>query len=163
MEMSIIIRNVEDNNIKEATTIWNEIVEEANSFPGDHILSAVEAKQMFQEQTQANCIYYNDEMAGLYILHPNNIGRCSQIANASYAITKRYRGKGLGKALVLDSIEKAKQNGFIGLQFNAVVSSNTRAIALYIQLGFTIIGTIKNGYRNKDNTYSDTIIFLKSW
>jgi ribosomal protein S18 acetylase RimI-like enzyme len=73
------------------------------------------------------------------------------------------RGRGVGRALVLDCIERAKVHGFRGLQFNAVVSSNTGAIALYLKLGFRIVGTVPGGYRYKDEGFRDTLIMIKTW
>lgn len=114
-------------------------------------------------QTETVCAVIDDRVVGVYILHPNNFGRCGHILNASYAVSRSVRGQGIGRALVLDSIERAKKNGFKGLQFNAVVCTNYPAIALYLKLGFTIIGMVKNGYRKNDDIFEDTIIFLKTW
>ena len=119
---------------------------------------------MFCAQAETVCALDGEDLVGVYILHPNNIGRCSHIANASYAVKKNTPGGGgIGKALVCDCLARAEKDGFTGLQFNAVVSTNYTAICLYLKLGFQIIGTVKNGYRLKDGTYQDTIIFLKSW
>ena len=52
------------------------------------------------------------EVLGLYILHPNNVGRCGHIANTSYAVSKAARGKHVGAALVTDSLHRAKACGF---------------------------------------------------
>ena len=60
------------------------------------------------------------EVVGLYILHPNNIGRCGHICNASYAVDSKSRGKHIGEMLVTDCLKKAKDLGFRVLQFNAV-------------------------------------------
>lgn len=156
------LRRFEEQDLKAAAAIWNEVVDEGTSFPGDQILSEAEVLEMFQQQTEVVCAIVDEQVAGLYILHPNNIGRCSHIANASYGVKKEFRGKGIGRVLVKDSLERAKENQFKGLQFNAVVASNSAAIRLYLSLGFAIIGTIKDGYRLKDNTYVDTLIFLKT-
>lgn len=161
--MKFSIKNFEKADLTQATEIWNEIITEANSFPGEKILTQEQAFQLFLDQTETVCAVCDGKIAGLYILHPNGFGRCGHIANASYAVKKEYRGKGIGKALVCDCIERARINGFLGLQFNAVVASNYSAVSLYLKLGFSIIGMIKNGFRLKDNTYCDTIIFLKSW
>ena len=67
----------------------------------------------------------------------------------------------MGKVLVSDSLAKAKQCGYRGLQYNAVVKSNYGAIALYLKLGFNIIGTIPGGYRKADGTFEDLLIFHK--
>lgn len=161
--MDYCLKLFEVSYLDEATELWNEIIEEANSFPGDTLLTKEQAYNMFSEQTQTVCAVSDGKVMGVYILHPNGIGRLAHIANASFAVKKECRGMGLGRALVLDSIEKAKMNGFLGLQFNAVVASNTGAITLYLKLGFSIIGTIKNGYRLKDGSHRDMLIFLKTW
>jgi ribosomal protein S18 acetylase RimI-like enzyme len=86
-------------------------------------------------------------------------GRCGHIANASYAVGAAARGKGVGRALVEDSIAKLAPCGFTGLQFNAVVASNARAIALYEKLGFTKVGTIPGGFKNGEGALEDIHIF----
>lgn len=161
--MEIKLKRFEKTLLSSATQIWNEVVDEGNSFPGDKTLSEYEAHELFMSQTITTCAVIEEEAAGIYILHPNNIVRCSHIANSSYAVGKKHRGKGIGKALVIDSLEKAKENDFCGLQFNAVVANNYNAIELYLSLGFSIIGTIKNGFRLKDGSFIDTLIFFLSF
>ena len=92
---------------------------------------------------------------GLYILHPNNVGRCGHISNASYAVSSESRGKHIGEMLVKDCLEQAKKHGFGVLQFNAVVESNTHARHLYERLGFVQLGTIPKGFRMKDGHYEN--------
>ena len=96
---------------------------------------------------------------GGYILHPNNFGRCGHIANASYAVRKDCRGEGIGRKMVRHCLENAREKGFRGLQFNAVVATNQAAIHLYESLGFHKIGTIKDGYHLKNGSYEDIHIF----
>lgn len=161
--MPLTLRPIKIDDLPEATRIWNEVIKTGDSFPDDKPLDEQEAWKMFGQQTVTVCALDGDTLIGVYILHPNNFGRCGHIANASYAVDSRCRGRGTGRAMVIDCIKRAKQHGFKGLQFNAVVVSNTAAIALYLKLGFSIIGTIKNGYHLKDGNYLDTLIFLKSW
>ena len=97
------------------------------------------------------------EILGLYILHPNNVGRCGHICNASYAVRKNIRGLHIGEKLVLDCLQKAKENQFRILQFNAVVATNTPALHLYERIGFKKLGTIPGGFRMPDGTYEDII------
>ena len=161
--MNIEMKPLSQADLPHATEIWNYIVAEANSFPGDQLLCEAEVAAMFAQQTETVCAHCGDEVVGLYILHPNNIGRCGHIANASFGVKPSYRGQGIGRLLVEDCLKRSRDNGFKGLQFNAVVATNYPAITLYLKLGFKIIGTIKDGYRLKDNHYVDTLIFLKSW
>ena len=89
------------------------------------------------------------------------MGRCGHISNASYAVKKGLRGKGIGKQLVLHSMNKAKELGFTILQFNAVVKSNTQALRLYEKLGFVQLGVIPGGFLMKDGRYEDIIPHYK--
>ena len=93
----------------------------------------------------------------MYILHPNNVGRCGHICNASYAVKGSVRGKRVGEALVLDCLKMGKELGYGVLQFNAVVATNERALRLYKKLGFTQLGVIPKGFRSKDSHYEDII------
>ena len=92
---------------------------------------------------------------GLYILHPNNIGRVGHIANASYAVDRQCRGEHIGELLVRDCLAQAQANGYRILQFNAVVASNIHAFHLYQRLGFVDLGIIPGGFLNKDGIYED--------
>ncbi len=161
--MKIELRPIEKNDLSQAAAIWNDVVAAGDSFPGDQVLSEAEAWDMFCAQTATVCAVAGDDVVGVYILHPNNIGRCAHIANASYAVKSEARGCGIGRLLVEDCLARAKKSGFRGLQFNAVVVTNTSAIALYLKLGFKVLGTVTGGYRDKSGSYRDTLIFLKSW
>ena len=118
-----------------------------------------EAHKYFISQDYTGIAIDNDKVFGVYILHPNNIGRCGHISNASYAVSKESRGKGIGEALVRDSMEQGKKLGYKILQFNAVVISNTNAHKLYEKIGFNKIGIVKKGYINKNNEYEDIVLY----
>ena len=136
--------------------IWNEIVEEGVAFPQEELLTAETGREFFAAQSHTAVI--EDEtgtILGLYILHPNNVGRCSHICNASYAVSSASRGKHIGEKLVLDCIREAKRLGFLILQFNAVVESNIHARHLYERIGFRQLGTIPGGFRMKDGHYEN--------
>lgn len=149
------IRKYTDADINEMVTIWNEIVEEGMAFPQEESLTEERAKDFFASQTYTAVAEEDGKIYGLYILHPNNIGRCGHISNASYAVASSARGKRIGERLVKDSIVQARFHGFGLLQFNAVVESNIHARHLYERLGFIQLGTIPKGFRMKDGSYEN--------
>ena len=100
------------------------------------------------------------KVLGLYILHPNNVGRCGHICNASYAVSKKARGLHIGEKLVLDCLKEGKKHGF-GVLHNAVVATNLHARHLYERLGFIQLGTIPKGFRMKDGHYEDICPYYK--
>ena len=75
--------------------IWNEVVEAGNAFPQTEPLTLEEARSFFAEQSHTAVATVNGRIRGLYILHPNNIGRCGHVANASFAVAGTSRGEGI--------------------------------------------------------------------
>ncbi len=155
--MNIEIIVYEEQHLPDMIRIWNEVVEEGIAFPQEELLNARTGKTFFEEQTY-NAVAVNadtGDVCGLYILHPNNIGRCGHICNASYAVSREYRGLHIGEKLVSDCLIQGRRLGFTILQFNAVVASNIHARHLYERLGFILLGTIPKGFRMKDGHYED--------
>ena len=97
--MQIEIRQYEQRDAAQAAEIWNEVVEDGKAFPQMEKLYEVTGHAFFTEQTYTGVAYdaATGELVGLYILHPNNVGRCGHICNASYAVKKTVRGQHIGK------------------------------------------------------------------
>lgn len=150
------VRKYTQADIAAMAEIWNEVVEEGIAFPQEECLDMQTGAEFFASQTYTGvAVDESGEVCGLYILHPNNIGRCGHICNASYAVSSRCRGRHIGERLVLDCLEQAKAHGFEIIQFNAVVESNTHARHLYERLGFIQLGVIPRGFRMKDGHYEN--------
>ena len=159
MENKIIVRKYEEKDLPAMIRIWNEVVEDGVAFPQEECLDEKTGAEFFEEQTYTAVAenQENGQVLGLYILHPNNIGRCGHICNASYAVKRAIRGQHIGEKLVLDCLAKAKEKGFKVMQFNAVVATNTHALHLYKRIGFTQLGVIPGGFRMPDGHYEDII------
>lgn len=157
-----MIRAYDQKDIPDMMDIWNEVVLEGNAFPQEEPLTEETAKAFFDSQTYCGVADINGVIKGLYILHPNNVGRCGHIANASYAVSSGSRGLHIGEALVRDCLKKADEHGFGILQFNAVVEDNIHARHLYERLGFIGLGTIKRGFRMPDGTYKNICPYYRS-
>ena len=82
--------------------VWNEVVRDGIAFPQEDELDLESGAEFFGSQTHCGVAVEDGRVLGLYILHPNNVGRCGHIANASYAVSSEARGKGIGRALVED-------------------------------------------------------------
>ena len=151
----IQIREYTGADLEGMIPIWNEIVEDGIAFPQEDCLDRESGTAFFASQSYTGVAESDGKILGLYILHPNNVGRCGHICNASYAVSSKARGQHIGEKLVLDCLRKAKELGFRVLQFNAVVESNIHARHLYERLGFTQLGTIPGGFRMKDGSYAN--------
>jgi L-amino acid N-acyltransferase YncA len=98
---------------------------------------------------------------GSYHLSPNQSGPGAHIANASYMVSSAAQGKGVGRAMVEHSIERATEVGYRGIQFNAVAATNVYAIKLYHDLGFATVGTIPGGFHHPAQGFVDLLIMYR--
>lgn len=155
----IEMRAYRAEDVPQMAEIWNAVVREGDSFPQTEELSHREAEAFFAGQSHAGVAARGAEVVGLYILHPNNVGRCGHIANASFAVKPGLRGMGIGEKLVRDCLAQGRALGFRILQFNAVVAANERANRLYEKLGFRRVGTIPGGFRMKSGDYADIHVY----
>lgn len=155
--MEIQVRAYTRADLPDLIRIWNEVVEDGAAFPQEDLLDASSGADFFAEQTYTAVAEERQtgRICGLYILHPNNVGRCGHICNASYAVERTARGLHIGEKLVSDCLKQGRAHGFRILQFNAVVASNTHARHLYERLGFHPLGVIPGGFRMKDGHYED--------
>lgn len=159
--MEINVRKYNENDISGMLEIWNEVVEEGIAFPQKEGLTKETGMEFFAAQTYCGVAENAEtgEILGMYILHPNNVGRCGHICNASYAVKSSMRGMHIGEKLVTDCMVQGKNAGFKILQFNAVVKTNYGARYLYEKLGFVPLGTIPDGFLLKDGNYEDIVVY----
>ena len=155
------VREYSNNDLDGIIRIWNEVVEDGIAFPQEDLLDNESGAEFFASQSYTGVAEEDGVIYGLYILHPNNVGRCGHICNARYAVSSDARGKHIGEQLVKDCLRKGKELGFRVLQFNAVVESNTHARHLYERLGFTQLGTIPGGFRMKYGHYENICPYYK--
>lgn len=157
--MKVTIRAYTAGDVDQAIEIWNAVVTEGVAFPQEDCLDRVTGQQFFTSQTYTGvaCAEDTGRIVGLYILHPNNVGRCGHICNASYAVREDLRGQHIGEQLVRDCMRQAHVQGYRILQFNAVVATNLAALHLYEKLGFQQLGVIPGGFRRPDGQYADII------
>jgi ribosomal protein S18 acetylase RimI-like enzyme len=89
------------------------------------------------------------EIVGTYFLKPNQPGLGSHVANAGFMVAPQAAGRGIGRALAEHALHEARASGCRAMQFNYVVSTNTRAVALWQALGFKIIGTVPAAFQHR--------------
>ena len=159
--MACTVHALREADLTAAVAIWNEVVEDGVAFPQMETLTVPEGREFFAAQSFTGVAENPEtgELLGLYILHPNNVGRCGHISNASYAVRRTARGQRIGEQLVRHCLQKGRELGFRLLQFNAVVASNMPAIRLYEALGFVRIGTVPGGFLLKDGSYADILLY----
>ncbi|MBL6275377.1 GNAT family N-acetyltransferase [Micromonospora fiedleri] len=94
-------------------------------------------------------------------LTPNQLGPGAHVANASFMVAPWAAGRGIGRALGRHVLDLARADGYRAMQFNAVVASNTRAVALWRSLGFEVVGRIPEGFHHPDEGYVDLLVMYQ--
>src|SRR5436305_14265426 len=99
----------------------------------------------------AHEVFVADEggaVGGTYFLQPNQQGGGAHVANCGYATAPWATGRGVARAMCAHSLDRARQRGFQAMQFNFVVSTNQRAIALWESFGFAIVGRLPGAFQH---------------
>ena len=95
---NITVRKYTEVDLSAMIDIWNEVVDDGIAFPQEDTLDAQSGADFFASQTYSAVAADDDgNIYGLYILHPNNVGRCGHICNASYAVKSESRGLHIGE------------------------------------------------------------------
>ena len=98
---------------------------------------------------------------GTYFLKANQQGGGSHVANCGYVTSVEAQGRGIARAMCLHSLERAKERGFHAMQFNFVVSTNDRAVKLWLSLGFEIVGRLPRAFQHPERGFVDALVMYR--
>ena len=138
--------------------IWGfmrPIVEAGETFSWDRDLSEAAARERWYADPPGRTVVAvdGDTVLGTAVTGPNHEGPAAHIATASFMVDPAYGGRGVGRALGERVLELGRADGYRGMQFNAVVESNTPAVALWQSIGFEIVATIPEGFYHPTQGY----------
>jgi L-amino acid N-acyltransferase YncA len=146
--------------------IWNifhEIIATGDTYAFDPQMPREEAlAYWFRADTHTYIAERNGGVVGTYILRPNQSGPGSHVANAAFMVALDAEGAGVGRRMAEHCLSEARRMGFRAMQFNFVVSTNNRAIPLWDQLGFKIVGTLPGAFRHPEKGYVDVYVMYRS-
>jgi L-amino acid N-acyltransferase YncA len=148
----IVIRDAVDSDIVQIAPFFRAIVStgETYAYPEDLDDRAI-AELWLERPPGGTIVALNGEgvVLGTAKFGPNRPGRGSHIATASFMVDPVAQGQGIGRALGEAVVRLAREQGFHGMQFNAVVETNTAAVRLWQSLGFTIMTTIPEAFDHR--------------
>lgn len=94
-------------------------------------------------------------------VYPNRPANGSHVASASFMVDPARSGLGAGRRLAEHGIDWARRQGFRAMQFNAVVETNERAVALWKSLGFGVLTTVPEAFRHPEHGYVGLLIMYR--
>lgn len=102
------------------------------------------------------------QLVGTYFLQANQRGGGSHVANCGYITAAFATGRGVARAMCEHSLQRARERGFRAMQFNFVVSTNVRAVRLWENLGFQIVGKLPGAFQHPTLGYVDAFVMYRS-
>ncbi|MEV1130817.1 GNAT family N-acetyltransferase [Agromyces sp. NPDC049794] len=150
MSARLTIRPAMDADWDAIHPIFDQVVTEGETYAYPLSLSSDAARELWMEQPPGLTVVaeLDGVIVGTAKMGPNRPGHGDHIGTASFMVDQAARGSGVGRSLGEYVIDWHRQQGFEGIQFNAVVASNEAAVHLWTSLGWEIIGTVPNAFRS---------------
>jgi GNAT superfamily N-acetyltransferase len=146
----VIIRDFEDDDWPVVWPVVEDIARAQDTFAYDPDMSEDEGRREWVVGPPGRTVVAveGDRVLGTAHMGPNRRGPGAHIATASFMVAADARGRGVGSTLCRFALGWARDKGYAGMQFNAVVESNHPAVAVYRRLGFEIVGTVPGAFRH---------------
>ncbi len=162
-DAELVIRRATDDDWPAIWPIFHAVVARGDTYTYAPDTSEAEARRLWLGPGVATYVAERDgRVVGTYVLRPNQPGLGAHVANAGYMVAPDAFGGGIGAAMGEHSLHEARAAGYRAMQFNAVVSTNTRAVALWQRLGFTVVGTVPGGFRHRERGFVDLHVMHRS-
>ena len=157
------IRLASDRDKNAIWAILEPMIRCGNTYTLPREMSGEEALAFwFAPGNEAFVAEENGAILGTYFLRANQRGGGSHVANCGYVTAAGAEGRGIGRAMCLHSLERAKERGFRAMQFNFVVSTNERALKLWVSLGFEMVGRLPGAFEHPERGFVDAIVMYRS-
>jgi GNAT superfamily N-acetyltransferase len=148
----MIIRDAVAGDLIQIARFFRAIVVAGETYAYPQDLDDQGIADLWLERPPGRCIVAASEegtVLGSAKMGPNRPGRGSHIATASFMVAPEAQGRGVGRALGAEAIRWAREQGYLGMQFNAVVETNAAAVHLWQSLGFVIMTTIPEAFEHR--------------
>ena len=157
------IRNCRDDDWPQVWPILEEVFRQGETYAYSPDITEEEAHHAWIEYPAQTFVVRDDAgtILGTYYIKPNQPGLGAHVCNCGYITAPQARGKGLATTMCRHSQEQAKAMGFLAMQFNLVVSTNTGAVRLWKKLGFQEIGVLPKAFNHSRLGYVDALVLYK--
>lgn len=150
----VVIRPITDADWSTFLPVFREVVASGESYAYPDDTTSDEARALWVEAPPGTTVVAVDgsgTLLGSAKAGPNRGGRGAHVATASFMVSSASRGRGVGRLLGAWVLDWAREQGYAAVQFNAVVETNTAAVALWRDLGFTVVGTVPEAFESRNH------------
>ena len=134
---------------------------ETYPLPRDMTEKAALAYWLSSLHTTFVCADETGAILGTYYIRPNNSGGGAHICNCGYMVAGHAQGRGVATSMCTHSLDTAREMSFAGMQFNFVIASNTRAVALWTRMGFETLCRLPGVFRSPSLGKVDALVMFK--
>jgi L-amino acid N-acyltransferase YncA len=161
--VSVAVREAVDADWPAIWPFFREIAAAGETYAYDPDIDEAAARELWMVGAPGVTFVAESDgtVVGSASAYPNRAGPGSHVASASFMVDPAHAGKGIGRALGERVIAWATDAGFHAMQFNAVVETNTPAVALWRSLGFEVIGTVPEAFRLPDGTLTGLRVMFR--
>jgi GNAT superfamily N-acetyltransferase len=138
------------------------------------VIRAGETYPLPRDMTQADAIAYwmgpghetfvaeeDGRLVGTYYLRANQLGGGAHVANCGYVTAGDATGRGVARRMCEHSLQRARDHGYLAMQFNFVVSTNERAICLWHRMGFEMVGRLPLAFKHPRLGLVDALVMFR--
>lgn len=162
----ITFRRAVDDDWPEIWQIFRRVVATGDTYMYDPEIGEADAQATWLHVGDGRRATFvaesGDRIVGTALLAPNFPGLGDHVANAGWMVDPELVGRGIGRAFAIAVIDEARRLGFEAMQFNAVVATNDRAVALWQSLGFHIAGTLTGAFRHAVDGRTDVHVMYRT-
>lgn len=162
--MTLEIRTATDRDWSLLWPLVEPVVRAGETYAYPLDLTSEQARALWMERPPGRTVVAVDagEVLGTAKMGPNRPGNGDHVGTASFMVGAAARGRGVGRALGEHVLAWHREQGYRGIQFNAVVESNTAAVALWRSLGFEVVGTVPGAFRSPAHGYVGLHVMYRS-
>jgi len=158
----LVVRPAADSDREAIWAVLEPMIRAGETYPLPRDMSKDKALAWwFSPEKEPFVWEENGAVLGTYFLKANQQGGGAHVANCGYVTSVAAQGRGIARAMCLHSLERAKERGFRAMQFNFVVSSNTRAVKLWSSLGFETVGRLPLVFKHPTLGYVDALVMVR--
>ena len=158
----LVIRPVRDSDADKVWPLLRDVIRKGDTYAIDPNLTRDRMLKLWVEQPRAAYVAEREgEILGSYYIKSNHAGNGAHVCNCGYMVAPLARGQGIARAMCLHSQDEAVKLGYLAMQFNLVVSTNTGAIRLWQDLGFGTVGRLPGAFRHPEAGLVDALVMYK--
>ena len=144
------IRPATDDDWPQIWPFFAAIVAEGETYAYPDDLTSEQARDLWMERPPGLTVVLEDveRVLGTAKMGPNRPSRGDHVGTASFMVDPAASGQGVGRALASYVVDWHREQGYAGIQFNAVVETNAAAVHLWQSVGFESVGTVPGAFRS---------------